>query len=255
MLHEGGDFAAYASRLPLQHAPGAQFHYSSGSTEIIARVLRDSFEGDDDAYWAYPREVLFRPLGIGSATFEVDASGTLAGASSMYAGAHDWARIGQLLLDGGRWHGQQVVPESWVRFLTTPAPSAHRGEYGAHVWTSVPSPFIRASGARPILPADAFHMIGVEGQFVTVVPSHALVVVRLGLARRPHSWDHEGFMRALLEVVPKVSCRRGTCRAPEVHHGRSTSHSNTRAGHESHRDTVRRETPTPARTLGSPRQF
>lgn len=204
MLNEDGDFAAYATRLPLMRQPGTEFRYSSGASEIVARVLRDSFDGDDEAYWAYPREALFRPLGIGSATFEVDASGTLVGASSMYAGAHDWARIGQLLLSGGRWQGREVVPESWVRFMTTPAPSAREGEFGAHVWTSVPWPFFRASGERPELPADAFHMVGYEGQFVSVIPSHALVVVRLGLTRLDYAWDHEAFLHSLLQVIPRV---------------------------------------------------
>lgn len=204
MLHEDGDFAGYALRLPLSRKPGAEFRYSSGSTEILSRVLRDSFGGDDEAYWAYPRRALFDPMGIGSATFELDASGTFVGASSMYAGAHDWARIGLMLLDRGGWGGLALLPESWIDFMTTPAPSARQKEYGAHLWTRVPSPYFRDSGQRPTLPAGTFHMVGLEGQFVSIVPSHDLVVVRLGLSRRPFSWDHEGFLDALLKVIPPV---------------------------------------------------
>lgn len=202
MLHEDGDFAGYALRLPLASKPGTEFHYSSGTTEILSRVLRDSFEGDDEAYWAYPRRALFDPMGIGSATFELDASGTFVGASSMYAGAHDWARIGLMLLDRGHWEKRALLPESWIEFMTTPAASAPKGEYGAHLWTSVPSPYFRASGQRPALPAGTFHMVGHEAQFVSILPSHDLVVVRLGLSRRPFSWDQEAFLDALLKVIP-----------------------------------------------------
>jgi len=202
MLYDTPDPAAFAVRSKLGSPPGETFKYSSGNTEILSLLLRESFAGDDEAYWQFPHQALLDPLGVGTATFEVDASGNLVAASSMYAGAHDWARIGLLMLNRGKWAGRELVPERWIRFMTTPAASARDQEYGAHVWTSVPDVFTRAQGERPELPADTFHMIGYEGQFVSVVPSRDLVVVRLGLARLNYSWDHEAFLHAVVQALP-----------------------------------------------------
>ena len=64
-------------------------------------------------------------------------------------------------------------------------------------------PFNSVAVPAPELPADAFHAVGYEGQFVTVVPSRRLVVVRLGLSRGDHVWDHEMFLARLLEAFPR----------------------------------------------------
>jgi CubicO group peptidase (beta-lactamase class C family) len=78
-----------------------------------------------------------------------------------------------------------------------PAPAAPQGVYGAHFWLGFDSDTYAASGTAG-LPADAYHAIGHEGQFITVIPSRRLVVVRLGLSVGPGAWDHAAFLRRLL---------------------------------------------------------
>ncbi|MFP3711398.1 serine hydrolase, partial [Paraburkholderia sp. SIMBA_009] len=84
--------------------------YSSGTSAIVARVMRAAMGGSDADYLAFPRRALFAPLGMRSAVFEPDAAGTLGSASFMYASARDWARFGQLLLQDGVWDGRRLLP-------------------------------------------------------------------------------------------------------------------------------------------------
>jgi hypothetical protein len=199
MLFGTGDTAAYAAAKPLVAEPGTQWAYASGTSNILARVLREHLPGDWADYAAFPRRDLFDPLGMATAVLETDAAGTLAGSSFLYAGARDWARLGQLYLQDGVWAGERILPEGWVAYTRTPAPAAPDGRYGAHWWLAIPGLF--RTEESPELPADAFHLVGHEGQFVTVVPSADLVVVRLGLTLRAGAWDHPVFVQSLLEAA------------------------------------------------------
>ncbi|KHK60551.1 beta-lactamase [Burkholderia sp. A9] len=202
MLFTQPDTARFASAKPLAATPGTRWHYSSGTSAIVARVMREAMGGTEDDYLAFPRRALFAPLGMRSAVFEPDAAGTLGSASFMYASARDWARFGQLLLQDGRWNGQRLLPEGWVRYLTRATPLSTRKEFGAQLWVKVPEPFNDRDPQARAMPADAFHAVGHEGQFVSVVPSRELVVVRLGLSRPESAWNHEAFLARVLDAVP-----------------------------------------------------
>jgi len=198
MLFGAPDVAGYAAGKPLAAPPGKRWSYSSGTTNILAGVLRAVV--GEGAQLAFPRRALFDRLGMASAVLETDPSGTFVGSSFMYATARDWARFGELLRLDGVWRGERLLPAGWVEFLRTPAPAAPGGKYGAHLWLEV-GEFFRGAD-RPALPRDAFHAIGHEGQFVSVIPSRELVVVRLGLTSVAGAWDHEGFLAAVLSALP-----------------------------------------------------
>lgn len=200
MLYESGDMAHYAAAKPLLNVPGTVFKYSSGTTQILSRVLRDTFQSDERAYRDFPRQTLFAPLGMENATLELDESGTFAGAAFTYASAHDWARVGQFLLNDGVWQSQRLLPEGWVRYMTTPAPAAAKKNYGAQIWLAVPEPYNSVASKPPALPSGTFHLIGHDAQFVSVVPQMKLVVVRLGVSRKRPSWDHETFLAAVIDA-------------------------------------------------------
>jgi CubicO group peptidase (beta-lactamase class C family) len=197
MLFGVPDAAAYAAAKPLEAEPGARWKYSSGSTNIIAYAIRQTV-GDSD-YLEFPRRALFDRLGMTSAVMETDASGTFVGSSFMYATARDWARFGLLYLHDGVWSGERILPEGWVAFARAPAPAARDRQYGAHFWLRIPEEY-RCGKGNGRLPADAFHAVGYEGQFVTVIPSRELVLVRLGLARHPCAWDHQVFVDLVLRA-------------------------------------------------------
>ncbi len=192
------DMGAYAARKALTAEPGTKWSYSSGSTNIISRAMRQVL--GDGNYRDFPRRALFQPLGMSSAIIEQDASGTFVGASFMYATARDWAKFGQLYLQDGLWEGRRLLPEGWVKFTATPAPRSPDGEYGAHFWRKLPKEFRSAEHAKYV-PSDAFHAVGHEGQFVSIIPSRRLVVVRLGVTRHPSAWQQDRFLNLVIGAV------------------------------------------------------
>jgi len=196
MLFQQPDASAFAIDKTLRNPPGTHWDYSSGTTNILARVMRNVLPASE--YAAFPRRALFDRIGMSSAVLETDAAGTFVGSSYMYATARDWARFGVLYLQDGVWNGERVLPEKWVKYSFSPAPADRAHQYGAHFWLQVPEGY---AGADPRLPVSAFHAAGHEGQFVTIVPSRALVIVRLGLTRYGGAWDHAAFVREVLSAL------------------------------------------------------
>jgi CubicO group peptidase (beta-lactamase class C family) len=178
MLYTTGDTGEFALKQPLEHPPGSHWSYSSGTTNIIARIQKDRFD-DFHEYLNYPRERLFNKLGVKSVVMEPDASGTYVGSSYMYATPRDWAKFGLLYLQDGVWNGERVLPEGWVDYAITPTSAAPEGNYGAQIWLNAGD----AHGKRryPNLPASMYYFSGFEGQNVLMFPEQDLIVVRMGL--------------------------------------------------------------------------
>jgi hypothetical protein len=181
MLFTAPDTGAFAAAFPLAARPDALWSYSSGTSNIVARIVRDAFRGDLAAMLRFARERLFDPAGMASAFFEPDASGSFIGSSFVFMTARDWARFGELFRRDGVWDGRRLLPEGWVRYATTPTPRAPLGHYGAHWWLNAGEPGEPGRRPWPLLPAESYAARGHSGQWVVVVPSARLVVVRLGL--------------------------------------------------------------------------
>jgi CubicO group peptidase (beta-lactamase class C family) len=183
MLFTEPDTGAFAASMPLAHAPDTHWAYSSGTSNIVARVLRDLFDGDLEAMVRWSRAALFEPAGMRGAIFETDASGSFVGSSLFYATGRDWLRFGQLHLDDGVAFGRRLLPEGWVRYVSTATPEAREGVYGAGWWLNAGDPADPTKRMWPSLPRDAYSARGMSGQYVVVVPSAELVVVRQGLSQ------------------------------------------------------------------------
>jgi hypothetical protein len=201
MLFDVPDAGGFAASRPLAHPPGTHWQYASGTTNILSLIARRAI--GEDAYPSWPRRALFDPLGMASAIFEQDASGTFVGSSFLFATARDWARFGLLHARDGVWDGRRLLPEGWIKLVTTPTPQASGGRYGAHWWLKLSKELGGETDAAKRLPADAFHALGHEGQCLTVIPSRALVIVRLGLSIDITAWDHAAFLADLFDALDK----------------------------------------------------
>jgi CubicO group peptidase (beta-lactamase class C family) len=179
MFIKSDDKGAYALNLNLKHKPGEVFEYSSGTTNILSRIIRKTV--GDAEYYRFPYEKLFYKIGMYGALIEPDASGSFVMSSYSYATARDWARFGLLYLQDGIWNGEHILPEGWVKYSTTPAPAAKKREYGAQWWLNVGNPNNPSDAKFPGLPSESIIADGFENQFVVIVPSKKLVVVRLGV--------------------------------------------------------------------------
>jgi CubicO group peptidase (beta-lactamase class C family) len=201
MLYLQPDMPGYARAQPLEHTPGEYWSYSSGSANILSRIVQDA-AGPVGAN--YPREKLFKPLGMRSAILETDEDGSLVGSSYMYATARDWARYGLFLMQAGVWHGQEILPAGYVAMMASPI-AASGGRYGhglVWVWGSDG----KVDGQNPDrefgIPADTFWMLGHDGQSIAVIASRGLVVVRLGFTPRQDHYQPQPLVKALLAALP-----------------------------------------------------
>lgn len=201
MLFLESDAAAYAVAQPAASAPGESWIYGSGSSLIVSRLWREALGGSLAEQFAFPRRVLFDPLGMSSAVLEPDASGTFLAAAFAHASARDWARFGLFLLQDGVWQGRRILPEGWMANSLEPRPQS-KGVYAAHFWRRVPDFLRPASAPDRALPEDRFYMLGHDGQMVAVMPSRELVIVRLGLSRRRDAWDPDALVADVLEALP-----------------------------------------------------
>jgi CubicO group peptidase (beta-lactamase class C family) len=182
MLFGGGrgDVGRAAAEAKLGAQPGTRWSYSSGSANILSRILRERL-GGRDAYRAHLYDRLFAPLGIKSAVPEFDASGTWIGSSYVHATARDFARFGLLYLRGGMWEGRQLIPADWVTAARTPT-AASNGLYGALFWLNAIDGATGKPAITPLIPTDAFFARGFGGQLITIVPSRDAVIVTLNAA-------------------------------------------------------------------------
>jgi CubicO group peptidase (beta-lactamase class C family) len=200
MLFLEPDTAGFAREQPLAHPVGEVWSYSSGTANILSRIVQDAAA---PLGAAYPTEKLFTPLGMSSATIEADEHGTLVGSSYMYATARDWARYAQFLAQDGIWRGQALLPPGFVAMMATPVkPSG--GEYGhGMVWLWASDAIVPGKNPDSAygIPADTFWMEGHDGQITAIIRSRDLVVVRLGLTPVSAHYLPQPLVKALLEAA------------------------------------------------------
>jgi CubicO group peptidase (beta-lactamase class C family) len=197
------DMAAYVAARPLAAAPGTRWSYNSGSTVLAAAALRAAL-GDFHTYHAFPRRRLFDRIGMRSAVLEADETGTFVGSSYWYASARDFARFGLLLLRDGTWGAERILPAGWVAYMRTPTAESPGGCFGAGLWLGAVTPRDPMTAASPMrgVPYDAFYAWGKDGQFLVVVPSRDLVIVRLGVTPLDDRWSIESLVRDAVAATP-----------------------------------------------------
>lgn len=204
MLYQVPDAAAMAIDKPLVGPPDSVWSYSSGTTNILAKIIRDTVEANygEHANWGFPRTHLFDVIGMTHTLCEPDPSGTLIGSSSCYASGRDWARFGLLHLHDGVWKGERVLPKGWVDYVRTPTAGSPEANYGAQWWTNVGRPEGSPDRRFPSLPTDTFQASGFQGQSVMVIPSRKLVVVRLGMTHDRSVLDLDGSVAKIIAALP-----------------------------------------------------
>ncbi len=177
------DVAAYAANKPLLHKPGTFWSYSSGTTNILCRILGDRLRSGRGCSGIGTENVgvmlnfmfreLFSPIGMQSPIPKFDRSGTFKGSSFCFCSAEDFARFGYLYLRDGIWEGNRVLPAGWVDYARRPIHVDEQSGYGAHWWITPDQ--------------QGFYASGYEGQHILIVPSKDLVIVKLGKSPIEHT--------------------------------------------------------------------
>jgi CubicO group peptidase (beta-lactamase class C family) len=173
--YTGNDAFAYAAGRQPQWPPATIGRYRNTDPVLASYLVRLAVEKRGEDYLSFPQRALFDPLGIRTATLQTDAHGNFLTQGYEQMSARDWTRIGLLYAQGGQWGGRQFLTPGFVDFVRTVPPAwAQDGRpiYGGFFW-------VNGDGGFPA-PEDAYYMAGAGGQYVLIVPSHDLVITRLG---------------------------------------------------------------------------
>lgn len=191
---DGFDTYADALESPLEVPPDTRWQYRNVNVlSVASAIFRDvRRHGGDPLAW--PQRRLLEPLGMRSTTLETDPYGQYIASGTTYTTARDLARLGLLHLDRGRFAGKRIVSRRWARFVRTPAPTA--SGYGGFWWLN------RGRQHFEDVPESAYFASGAFGQIALVIPSHDLVISRLGFTF-PEDPAIDDFAPAVIEAVER----------------------------------------------------
>jgi CubicO group peptidase (beta-lactamase class C family) len=190
------DTASYAASLPLAQPPGTTWVYSSGTTNILSRILGDALHANRTTLLDFMNDRLLIPSGCAPAEqsqLRFDERGTWIGSSFLYLTGRDWVRLGRMVANGGAVNGTQVIAQRWITEAQTPSavPSTEEYGYGNHWW------LWPKESATP----DAFAALGYEGQHLIIVPSKDLVIARLGASPDGQKLWVRALLHRLIEAI------------------------------------------------------
>ena len=175
----------------MKHRPGEQFNYGTHEPILAMGILKRAMN-DKEAYNDFPWTELFDKLNMKSLVFEQDVAGTFIGGSGGWGTARDYAKLGLLMLNDGMWDGERILPEGWVKWSTKRISPAlfnpkkekkerrlNRESYGGYWWLNYKLP-MNEMRPYPHAPEDLYQAMGFRGQTMGVIPSHNMIVLRMG---------------------------------------------------------------------------
>jgi CubicO group peptidase (beta-lactamase class C family) len=177
--------------------PGTYWDYENYDTLLAVYAMKRVL--GDEAYRTFPRKALLDRIGMRNTLVSTDRFGDFILSSQVYTNARDLARFGLLYLHEGVWNGERLLSREWIDFVRTPAPAtAKRGNFYGGQWWLVPDD-------RGDVPKSAYSTAGNRGQYVIVVPTHDLVIVRRGLDYGKQGFDRWDLLREVLKAMPATT--------------------------------------------------
>ncbi len=193
----------WAANRPLQWVPNTVGRYRNSDPVTANYLIRLAVDKRGEGYHSFPQRALFDKLGMRDMVLETDPYGNFLLQGYEFGAARDWSRLGNLYLQDGVWNGKRLLPHGFVDFVSTLAPAwvaDGRPIYGGFFW-------INGNDRFPI-PQEAYYMAGAGGQYTIIVPSHDLVVVRMGHYKG--SGDGlEALRKSLALLMQTIPERRG----------------------------------------------
>jgi CubicO group peptidase (beta-lactamase class C family) len=195
------DSFKYAATRPLQWPPNTVGRYRNTDPVLTNYLIRLAVEKRHEDYHSFPQRALFDKIGIRTMVLDTDPYGNFLTQGYEQGSARDWARVANLYLQDGVWNGERILPEGYVKFVSTVAPAwaaDKRPIYGGLFW-------INGDGTFPA-PRDSFYMAGVGGQYVLIIPPYQLAIVRLGHYKGADAGDDalRKATRIILGAVPRI---------------------------------------------------
>jgi CubicO group peptidase (beta-lactamase class C family) len=191
MLFRDGadDVSKFAIEKELIHEPSVHFNYSSGSSNILSRLILERL-GGTEKFEKFVRSNLFNKIGMNSVELKYDKKGVWIASSFVYATARDYAKFGYLYLNGGNWNGEQILPLKWIdnSRAKLSIDQETKWNYGSLWWVKDDR-------------FGTFWADGFEGQLVVVSPKLDVVLVRFGKTDSNLRENLSKWLEGILEVL------------------------------------------------------
>jgi CubicO group peptidase (beta-lactamase class C family) len=209
MEFDMADQSTFAANASLRAKPGSEWRYTNCNFVLPSRIIRNMAGGDANSARKFIARELFEPLGFERATLEYDSAGVPLGSIHLWASARDWARFGLLYLrDGVAENKRRILPEGWVDYSAQLTPqSGDEYGYGAGFWTQRGNSAAARERIAAGMPADSFMAIGSQGQYMIVIPSQDVVIVKIGWAYTPND-DRVAAERLVKETVAALQSEK-----------------------------------------------
>jgi len=199
------DAFEWAITRPPQWQPNTVGRYRNSDPLVLGYLIKQAALARKEEYLSLPQRRLFDKIGIRRMVLETDPYGNFLLQGYELGSARDWLRLGLLYLQDGVWNGERLLPPGWVDFVRTPAPAWSRPVYGGMFW-------LNRTHNWPV-PEDAYYMAGAGGQYTIIIPTHDLVVVRLG-HYKGQGHARRALVRALERLVQAVPQARSVWQPP-----------------------------------------
>ena len=176
---EGNDWAKAFLAYPVEHKPGTFYCYNSLGTYMLSAIVQ-IVTGEKVVDYLYPR--LFQPLGIVKPRWDESPQGINTGGWGLYLKTEDLAKMGQLLLQGGKWNGRQLVPEEWIKEASSAQvpcqPAGMKPDMVERAGlTKENSDWVQGYGYQMWrCRHNAFRADGANGQYILVLPDQDAVI-------------------------------------------------------------------------------
>jgi CubicO group peptidase (beta-lactamase class C family) len=191
------DAFRWAVTRPPQWPPNTVGRYRNSDPLVVNYLIKKAVVARQGEYLSFPQRHLFDKLGIRRMVLEPDPYGNFLLQGYELGTGRDWLRLGLLYLQDGVWNGERLLPEGWANFVRTPAPAWSQPIYGAMFWLN--------RMKRWPIPEDAYYMAGAGGQYAIIIPTHDVVVVRLGHYKGAASGENalQHALDLLMQAVPQ----------------------------------------------------
>jgi CubicO group peptidase (beta-lactamase class C family) len=178
----------------LVREPGTFWYYENYDSVLAVYAMKLAL-GDEQTYHEFTRRALLDKLGMRNTLVSADRFHDFILSSQVYTNARDLARFGLLYAQDGLWNGERLISQEWIDFVRKPAPAtAKTGNFYGGQWWLVPDD-------RTDVPKDAYSTAGNRGQYVIIVPTHDLVIVRRGLDYGKQGFNRWDLTREVLKAV------------------------------------------------------
>jgi len=188
------NFVEYVLSKSVLNEPGTIWSYNSGESMLLSGIVNLT---TGKSMFEFAKENLLKPIGIQDIEWNSDSENHTIAGWGISATMHDYARFGYLYMNNGNWDGNQIISEEWITKSITPF-RTETPYYGYLWWLSEDTFF----GSNVDLPDDIFMAIGALGQYLVIVPSENLIIVRLGQdLYTENSWKPEEFIQLVLNAL------------------------------------------------------